>query len=184
VTENDQIIATINNRLNGHGQVIVEEAQRVGLDLALACALVAQESGGRNIFGCDLGPVGDRPPYCHQEITRDRVQKLIDSPFMNGVGLTQLTWFTFVDEAEALGGAHIPRNQCRVGFQLLKKYREKYPYLEAFGAYNAGEANRHSTQATRYAAHLAERHRLWKALVGNGVDAAARLPGAAAQVGG
>jgi hypothetical protein len=168
MTENEQVITTIDDRLNGHGQVIVEEAQSSGLDLALACALVEQESGGRNIFGCDHGFIGDRPPYCHQQITKDRTKKLMDSRFMNGVGLTQLTWFTFVEEAEQLGGAHIPRNQCRVGFQLLKKYREKYPYLEALGAYNAGEENRRSVLTT-YAAQLAERHTKWKALVGSRV---------------
>lgn len=110
----DEVIAIIDERLNGHGQVIVEEANSEGLDLALACAMVEQESNGRNIFGCDLGPIDDRPPYCHQEVTEDRVQKLIESPFMNGVGLTQLTWFTFVEDAEREGGAHEPRFQCRV----------------------------------------------------------------------
>jgi hypothetical protein len=169
--EHKQIIATIDDRLNGHGQVIVEEAERAGLDLALACALVEQESDGRNIFGCDHpGPVRDRPPYCNHEVTKERVKKLIASQFMNGVGLTQLTWFTFVEDAEDLGGVHIPRNQCRVGFQLLKKYRDKYPYLEALGAYNAGEANRRSVLNT-YAAQLAEVHNKWRALVGTGEPA-------------
>ncbi len=158
MTENEQVISTINNHLNDQGPVIVEEAESAGLTLALACALVEQESGGRNIFGCDLGPVDDRPPYCHHQVTGERVQKLIASPFMNGVGLTQLTWFTFVEEAEAQGGAHEPRNQCRVGFRLLQEYIDKYPYLEALGAYNAGEANRRSVLHT-YAAQLAERHR-------------------------
>jgi hypothetical protein len=169
--ENQQVIATINDRLNGHGQVIVEEAQDADLDLALACALVDQESDGRNIFGCDHGPVGDRPPYCHQEVSRERVQKLIASPFMNGVGVTQLTWFKFVEDAEALGGAHEPRNQCRVAFRLLKEYLDKYPYLEALGAYNAGEAKRRSVLET-YAAQLAAVHTRWKGLVGSSVGAA------------
>ncbi len=169
--DKEQVLATINERLNGHGQVIVEEAEREGLNLDLACAMVEQESDGRNIFGCDLGPIDDRPPYCHHPVTPDRVRALIDSPFMNGVGLTQLTWFTFVEDAEAEGGAHEPRFQCRVGFRLLAGYLHKYPYLEALGAYNAGEADRRSVLDT-YAAQLAERHRKWKALVGSSVDAA------------
>ena len=170
MTENEQVVATINNRLNDQGQIIVDEAKSEDLDLALACALVEQESGGYNIFGCELGPVDDRPPYCHHQVTRERVQKLIASPFMNGVGLTQLTWFTFVEDTEALGGAHEPRNQARIGFRLLRQYLEKYPYLEALGAYNAGEANRRSVLDT-YAAPLAERHNKWKALVGSSVEA-------------
>jgi hypothetical protein len=164
--EHKQIIAKIDDRLNGHGQVIVEEAERAGLDLALACALVEQESDGRNIFGCDHpGPVRDRPPYCNHEVTKERVKKLIASQFMNGVGLTQLTWFTFVDDAEDLGGVHIPRNQCRVGFQLLKVLVGKYPYLEALGAYNGGERGRDSGVAREYAADLAKRHSSWETLL-------------------
>src|SRR4051794_35266680 len=122
MTENDQVIAIIDERLNGQGRVIVEEARRAGLDLAVACALVEQESGGRNIFGCDHGDVGGQPPYCNQEVTQERVQALIASPYSNGVGLTQLTYYAYVDEAEKLGGAHIPANQCRVGFGIIKDY--------------------------------------------------------------
>jgi hypothetical protein len=124
------------------GRLIVEEAERIGLDLPLACALVEQESGGRNIFGCDSGNVGDVPPFCHQPVTQRRVLALIDSEWMNGVGLTQLTWYEFVNEAEAMGGAHLPRYQLRVGFRILKEFLDKYPEAEAIACYNAGEANR------------------------------------------
>ena len=53
--EDAEKIALIDLELNGYGEVIFREAQRAGLDLDLACALVEQESGGRNIFGCDFG---------------------------------------------------------------------------------------------------------------------------------
>jgi hypothetical protein len=163
-------IEEIDTRLNGNGQVIVQEAQNAALELSLACALVEQESGGRNVFGCDHGDVGDTPPYCHQEVTRDRVQSLRDngnySHGMNGVGLTQLTWRDFVEQAEAEGGAHLPQAQCRVGFRLLKSLLSKYPYLEALGAYNAGEQNRSGADGSRYAGAVSQKHTAWKAILG------------------
>lgn len=162
-------VEEIDARLNGQGRVILEEANNTGLELALACALVEQESGGRNIFGCDHGDVGDTPPYCHQQVTRDRVQRLRDGGNytfgMNGVGLTQLTWWEIVERAEAEGGAHLPEAQCRVGFRLLKHYVDAYPYLEALGAYNAGEGNRQVGIDNGYAGALAAKHEAWKGIL-------------------
>lgn len=144
------------------GSVIDEEADKAGLDLADACALVEQESGGRNIFGCDNGDSGDTPPYCQHKVTKARVQNLIDSPYMNGVGLTQLTWWAFVEEAHEMGGAHLPRYQCRVGFRILADYLKKYDRLEAFGAYNAGETNRWLGVNNGYAAAVEAKSIAWK----------------------
>src|SRR5687768_14545482 len=85
------------------GPTIIAEANRTGLPLALALALVEQESDFRNIFGCDLGP-RDGVPFCHQEVTRDRVQALINhverGGASNGIGLTQLTSIDFIKGAE------------------------------------------------------------------------------------
>ncbi|MDP9479523.1 MAG: hypothetical protein M3R38_28280 [Actinomycetota bacterium] len=162
----DRTVRLIDERLGGHGAVIVAEAKAAGLDLALACALVEQESEGRNVFGCDHGDVGDRPPYCHQPVTPGRVQLLRDNGNyrhgMNGVGLTQLTWWEFVEQAEMMGGAHLPRFQCRVGFRLLKSYLDRYPYLEALGAYNAGAERRRIGVENGYAGAVAAKHKTWK----------------------
>lgn len=159
-----QQISLISARLNGQGKVIVDEAEETGLGLTLACALVEQESGGQNIFGCDHGPVGDKPPFCHQPVTKQRVQQLRARGTykygMNGIGLCQITWWSFVERAEHLGGAHLPKNQCRVGFRLLAEYLSKYPYLSAIGAYNAGETNRNNVPA--YSNSVAAKHEAWK----------------------
>jgi murein DD-endopeptidase MepM/ murein hydrolase activator NlpD len=143
------------------GRVIEEEAAKAGLSLQAACALVEQESAGKNIFGCDHGATGDAPPYCRQPVTRERVQRLIASPHMNGIGLTQLTWWEFVNQAEAMGGAHIARYQCRVGFALLASYFDKYGEPDGWGAYNAGAANRASVRAT-YSASCMRRRDAWR----------------------
>ena len=145
------------------GEEIVEEAKGEGLDLALACAMIEKESAGRNIFGCDGGTgVGDQPPYCWQTVTKRRVQALIQSPHMNGVGLTQITWWEFVDQAEKEGGAHLPRYQCRIGFRVLKDLVDKYDYLEALGGYNAGEYNRWLGVQNGYAGDVAAKQAAWR----------------------
>lgn len=152
--------------LDNHGKAIVAEARATGLDLAEACGLVEQESNGKNIFGGDAGDVGDTPPYYHQEVTRERVQALRAGGSytygMNGVGLTQLTWWTLVEDAEALGGAHLPENQCHVGFALLKRYLDTYSRYEALGAYNAGEDNRALGVSNGYAAGLDAKVAAWR----------------------
>lgn len=46
----DPRIEIISRHLNGQGAVIIEAAKRARLSLSDACALVEQESRGRNIF--------------------------------------------------------------------------------------------------------------------------------------
>jgi len=126
------------------GPTIVREANRAGLPIPLALALVEQESGFRNIFGCDLGPRSSAP-WCHQEVTKDRVQALLahvkKGGTSNGVGLTQLTSIDFVRQAEAEGGAHKAEAQCRIGFRLLRGLIERNGERTGIGAYNGGEGN-------------------------------------------
>lgn len=161
----DAAVRIINSYFGtSHGTEIYEEADRAGLHLAAACALVEQESNGRNIFGCDLGP-RTTVPFCRQEVTKERVQQLVRhiraGGTSNGVGLTQLTWRDFIYEAESLGGAHIPRNQLRVGFKLLASYIERYGEPDCWGAYNAGERNRASVRAT-YSTSCMRKRDAWR----------------------
>ena len=162
----DPRVEIISKHLNGQGKVIVEAAKRTRLALADACALVEQESGGKNIFGCDAGG-----PFCHEPVTKELVQKLVNqrgyksgTAPMQGVGLTQLTWYTFVLEAEQMGGAHVPLNQCLVGFKLLRGYLNSYPRERAFASYNAGEGNWMRGRA--YAAQVMARARVWEERLG------------------
>src|SRR5215203_2196312 len=159
-------IEVINEHFYPYGEIIVREAKRAGLDLALACALVEQE-GGRNIFGCDWGPRWTfEPPYCQVPVTPERVRRLlanIDSGGgSNGVGLTQLTYPPYIREAEALGGAHLPRYQCRVGFRLLKELIEQMGERQGIGAYNGGQSN----PVMEYATSVMIRKRQWSRRLG------------------
>jgi hypothetical protein len=126
------------------GPAILAESKRAGIQLALALALVEQESGFRNIFGCDLG-ARKTAPWCHQDVTHDRVEALIrfvdGGGKSNGVGLTQLTSIDFIRQAEAEGGAHTVEAQCRVGFRHLHDLIERHHERVGIGEYNGGEGH-------------------------------------------
>jgi hypothetical protein len=123
---------------------IVAEAKRERLPLALALALVDQESSFRNILGCDLGP-RDTAPWCHQDVTKERVGELIRhvkaGGTSNGVGLTQLTSIDLIEQAQREGGAHTVEAQCRIGFRRLHDLIERHGERIGIGAYNGGEGN-------------------------------------------
>lgn len=164
----DDAVAIIDRHLRGNGSAIVEAARRTGLDLALACALVDHESiGGQNIFGCDWGARWtEEPPYCQVPVTPERVRALLanieNGGGQNGVGLTQLTSVGYVRQAEALGGAHIPLNQCLVGFEVLKGHIDRFGYARGIGAYNAGAGNPELGIDNGYYAKVRARHDVWK----------------------
>ena len=143
-TSDKKLTGMIKGAGGSFAPVIVAEAKREGLRLALALALVEQESGFKNIFGCDLGP-RETAPWCHQDVTKERVKELIQhvkaGGVSNGVGLTQLTSIDFIRQAQAEGGADTAKAQCRVGFRLLHGLIERHGERVGIGAYNGGEGN-------------------------------------------
>lgn len=126
-------------RLRRHGVkrpfLVIAEAKRAELPLACAVALLEKETGipQRNIFGCDHGA---GRAFCHQRVTSDRVRQLLASGTANGVGWTQLTYLPFVRQAEAAGGAHKPKYQMRVGFQVLSDLITQHGVETGFARYN------------------------------------------------
>jgi hypothetical protein len=143
-TNDDKLIKMVMEAGHQYGPAILATSKREAVPLALALALVEQESDFINQFGCDLGP-RSTAPWCHQLVTRDRVQALIrhveGGGISNGVGLTQLTTIGLIQQAEAEGGAHRVRPQCRVGFRLLHGLIERHGEVDGIGCYNGGEGN-------------------------------------------
>lgn len=139
-----------------HGLAILTANQRTLHDLALGCALVEQESSGANIFGCDNGPQGGKPPFCEDKVTRERVEALLKQGLNNGVGLTQLTDRSLIHQAEMRGGAHLPLNQCIVGFDYLKQLKAHY------GPHGLW----HYNGSPSYQDELMEKYRAWQHRLG------------------
>ncbi len=177
-TSDSRLIEMVRGAGFSFGPVIVAEAGREGVPLALALALVEQESTFRNIFGCDQGR-RKTVPWCHQHVTRDRVQALIAhverGGTSNGVGLTQLTSIDLIRQAEAEGGAHTVDAQCRVGFRQLHGLIERHGELVGIGDYNGGEGN----PVLEYADHVIGLRAKWQARINHALSGGA-APGDAA----
>jgi hypothetical protein len=102
-----------------HPFLMVAAAKEADIQPATAAALVNMETGdGSMIFGCDHGP---GRAFCHEKVTKTKVQALLASPLANGVGATQLTFKPFVEEADAAGGAHRYYPNVLTGFSILRR---------------------------------------------------------------
>jgi Transglycosylase SLT domain len=164
------------------GEILVDECEKMGPEgiwVSTAAALLEQESGGKNVFGCDFGKRWTtEPPYCNVEVTRERVKLLISNFHQppagvgqNGVGVTQITTMALVEQAEKIGGAHLIRHQMRVGFRYLNDLITRFGWPEGAAAYNAGPGNLQSVMET-YGASMAKREREWAARLEGASDAA------------
>lgn len=159
------------------GQIVVDEVKRQGADglyLSTAAALVEQESGGKNLFGCDWGNRWtNEPPYCNVAVTKDRVGALIanveNGGGQNGVGYTQLTSIGYVYQAQKVGGAHLPAPNMRVGFSVLLDHILNLGWPAGAAAYNAGAGNWRSVINT-YGAQMSLKERQWAARLAKASD--------------
>lgn len=138
-------------------------------------AFVEKESGGRDIFGCDLGK-RSRAPWCRQRVTRERVDALIrwvkNGGNSNGVGWTQLTFFPFIEMAEDRGGAHLPDPNIDVGVEEIKRLFVRYDngtpagWRAAVASYNGGESNRFASIPQEYAFDVEKKAAAWRERLG------------------
>lgn len=138
-----------------YGLRIVLEARRPTsrVSPSLAFALIEQESGFRNVFGCDRG---QGKAYCHQAVTAAKVRALIKARNWNGIGPAQLTWEGYVMEAQRDGGAHKTSVNIATGIRILDSHiKATGSEFKALATYNAGNPN--SPQGQRYARQVLER---------------------------
>jgi hypothetical protein len=144
------------------GADLLREALAAGVHLSLACALVEQESGGRNIFGHDpvrFGQYGYRKDRT-VKVTRRRYRRYLRLRKlgfgMQGVGPCQLTWWELQDEADRLGGCWRPEINMRVAFRRLKQLTDAHGEREGVAAYNGS-----GTAAVAYSSQVRARASNW-----------------------
>lgn len=137
-----------------------DEAHAAGLDLSVGCAMLDQETGGgHNVFGHDpticvgWGTV-TRAKYAYYKLRRGHTR-------MQGVGPTQLTWWSKQDRADSMGGCWQPRFNIRVGFQDLAASIRRYGLHAGVAAYNGS-----GPAAQRYADSVLHRAAYWKKILG------------------
>jgi hypothetical protein len=148
MTAREQLGAALKAKGVRQPLVVIDEAKRARIFAASALAMLEMETGipQDNIFGCDHGA---GVAFCHEKVTKARVLALRRGSLANGVGWTQLTYPPFVAEADAAGGAHIPRFQMRVGFKVLRDNFDRLGSIsEMFRAYN-GTGSAASAYAAR-----------------------------------
>lgn len=114
-------------------------AKRGGLELAVLCAVLDQETGGgQNVFGHDptifigAGRV-TKAKYLEYRAMRRATGK------MQGVGPMQLTWYSYQDAADALGGCWKPRWNVAVGVAILDRAVKRSGLYAALRAYNGSD---------------------------------------------
>jgi peptidoglycan hydrolase-like protein with peptidoglycan-binding domain len=144
-------------------------AREAKLPLHLAASLLVQESGGgHNLYGHDPtifsgGPGHGQPNEVteanYKEYLRLRGPK--GEGGMQGVGPCQLTWWSYQDEADSLGGCWQPLANMRVGFKRLADNIRRYGMQPGIKAYNGSGA-----AAEAYAAELIARAEEFKAKLG------------------
>ena len=147
-------------------RMVIAEAQRAGLRLDFACAMLQKESGGgSNVFGHDptiFVGAGTVTRAKYQEYKRQRVASGND--LMQGVGPTQLTYYTLQDRADAQGGCWKPRINMRVGFKHLADNIRAHGEADGARRYNgSGDA------AVAYSKDLLAKAARWRAVLDGAV---------------
>ena len=138
----------------------LEEAKIADLPIALACALLEQESGGgHNVYGHD--PVANPAPK-GGKVTKDNYLNVYlparkAGLGMQGVGPCQLTWYAYQDEADKIGGCWEPRWNMRVGFGHLASLIDAYGLVDGCRRYNGD-----GPAAVAYSASLRAKYDAWK----------------------
>lgn len=142
---------------------IVVEAERAGIPISLAFAMIEQESStGRNIWGGDPAPNGGTSNMHQQIVTKNRYKRYRDARGsrgqggMQGVGPMQLTWWEFQDMADRRGGCWVPKHNIATGFSLLAGLIRQHGRHDGVKMYNGSGA-----AAERYAASVLSKQKHW-----------------------
>lgn len=165
--DHDRKSAEIASRLGMDGSLrLLMEARVAGLSQSLALALRTQESGIKgdgNVFGHDptifvgAGEVTEAKYLAYKRARGPR-----GAGGMQGVGPLQLTFYTFQDRADKLGGCWLVRFNYQVGFEdlahLMQVYRGKdNPTRWALAVYNGGAARPN----WKYAREVLQHQHFW-----------------------
>jgi len=149
-------------------QWTVEAASNAGLELAIACAFLEQESGGgHNVFGHDrdghgryIFPAKDGTVAVTEELYKEykRRRGPTGKGGMQGVGPMQLTFFSFQDRADELGGCWHLRANMQAGFEHAADLIRRNGMNLGIKSYNGS-----GPQADRYLQQMLPRIEKWRA---------------------
>lgn len=157
---------------------ILAAASRAGVDLALACALIEQESAGKNVYGHDSGgtystrdaevvldgvtyPRGSDVPVTEANYARF-VALVASGAKSNGVGPAQITYRGYFPDAERRGlRLWLPEDNLTFGLQIIARHLAAGRSIaEAGTLYNAGNL---TAGVTAYGRDLETKTDTWRA---------------------
>jgi uncharacterized protein YcbK (DUF882 family)/peptidoglycan hydrolase-like protein with peptidoglycan-binding domain len=165
--------------------VVISEARRAGIPLALACALLEKETaGGHNVFGHDrdrsgryIFPARDGTVPVTEELYRQYKQRRKATGLPQGVGPCQLTFAGFQDQADALGGCWKPELNIRVGFKVLADNIRVNGQARGVARYNGS-----GSAADAYSRDVLAKARKWEALLSGASGAGVKIKAASGLV--
>jgi len=150
--------------------LVVTAAESVGLPVALAAAILEQESGGgRNVWGHD--PVENRGIYVPgspvTEATYRRYKIAADRGEIGrqGVGPMQLTGRDWQDAADRRGGCWDPAANMAAGFSGLVTLVNRFGLPAGVERYNGS-----GPAAERYRDMVLARYRVWVTRLGSATE--------------
>lgn len=157
--------------MRAHGLVnckaIILAANKVGLPLPQACALMSMESSGQNIYGHDGGGAMSVPgknilvTEANYRTFRHLVIDLHHTS--NGVGPSQITWSGYFPDMESKGlHPWLPYDNMRYGFGILKGNHDHMgSWQNAAARYNGS-----GPAAVTYGRLYMDRLAMWEHLLG------------------
>ncbi|MGO2751783.1 MAG: hypothetical protein ACTIA6_17165 [Pseudoclavibacter sp.] len=128
-----------------NADAIVRAVVSVGLEVAIAAAIIQKESNGANIYGHDLGglfssaALGKPPGNAVTEANfRTFTARVAAGETSNGVGPAQITWPGYFPQAAREGfKLWLPEDNIRFGLRLFASHlRGSGDIVEAGRAYN------------------------------------------------
>jgi hypothetical protein len=139
---------------------IIIEARRAGLPVSLGFALVEQESGFANTFGHDPTIFAGAGTVTKAKYLAYKAKRGANGRGgMQGVGPCQLTFYTYQDRADKLGGCWVARHNIHVAFTDLAAMVAKHGESKGLAVYNAGEAGWRNGR--EYAHSVQQRQAKW-----------------------
>lgn len=162
-SQRDKQLARIAKRYGANYSLrIVIEARRAKLPISLGFALLEQESNFSNVFGHDPTIFRGAGKVTKAKYLAYRKQRgPTGRGGMQGVGPAQLTYYTFQDRADALGGCWVAANNIRVAFTDLANMIERHGKRKGLGVYNAGEQGWARGLGHKYADEVLWMERKW-----------------------
>lgn len=164
ISDTQRLIHALENNGLANAADAVHASALERVSLAVCCAMLENESGGRNIFGADPG--GDALPrqWYDQPVTREHYllykERRDQGMIPNGVGPCQLTSAGLQDAADRRGGCWIPLHNMTEGFSFLGSLIREHGEQGGFAAYNGS-----GPAADAYGARAVERARAWQNII-------------------